>query len=1090
MNKRCVIDIETNGLLSDIIDFTSFPYKKEDNAELWVISILDCETKKITKLIKEEITKERLEKELRPYSTIIGHNIIKFDLVALRLFEVFDYFIGFPGDKDLLFGREVRFIDTIILARLLDPGLPGGHSLDAWGKRIGEFKTDFRQVCIDKGYMKSTDPKGFEFSFFSQEMVDYCDQDVIVGDQLFSYLEAEMSTYPYWNTSVLMEHKLADLAIKRESVGFWFDKDLALELLEDLTNKMEELRDRVNPLLPPKRMGKTESKKYIPPKIQLTKAGEPSKVLLNFAERVGGAVEKEEDFYVFKIEREKYKIPFTTQVKTHVEADIKDLDHVKEYLIHLGWDPTEWAERDLTKDSKKQYLSQEKRKEALDRWFVATMEGKYKEHRLEVLEGKTIEEKYSFLLRRLEKDFPVRIRTSPKVRVGVAKDLCSNLEILGEKVDFAKDFTLFLTYKHRKSTIAGGDIEDMDFDEEAPEKGYLSMYREKDGRIPTPAIEIGANCVVRDTEVITFEGIKKIVDVKLDDEVLTHEGIYARVTDLINNGIKPVYKLTTSKGFTITCTENHPFMTQHGWVKLKDLDKETHILRTYGKKEIWGKHPIFKNYNISSFGRILDKTGKELKGVIREGNYAIVVDLYDGEGNKTRRGVGKIVCETFNGLCPEGLETRHLDGNPFNNNIQNLKFGTSKENSEDINRHRQSRRDRRKTTEKITDQEVEQIREYFKINGYKKGDDTFFSKKYNIGREYFGEIRRGIKRKIHDSYKEDFEEDRIESITYEGEQPTFDITVRKYHSYVANSIVTHNTGRYRHIGVCNVPRASSIYGKEMRSLFGAGNDFVQFGFDFASLEARIQSHYCWHYTDGQALSISLLAEKPNDLHTKTAQNMGVTRDEAKSINYMLMYGGSSTKAQSMLGVSKERADEIVEKFWDSVPSLKEFRDVLEGEWKSNNQEWVSAIDGRKLNVRSRHSLVNLIFQSGGVIAAKFVTILIAKKFENLGLNTDPFKGKPDVMSVIEYHDECQLIADPKLLKFKSFETEEDAKTFVKEWEGEQLSDISFGKRWYVTLPSSISKIIDESIQETVDFLKLNVNLGYAYAVSDTWYGCH
>jgi len=73
---------------------------------------------------------------------------------------------------------------------------------------------------------------------------------------------------------------------------------------------------------------------------------------------------------------------------------------------------------------------------------------------------------------RLREDFPVRLPTSPKVRVGIEKDLCPNLVKLGEKVAFANDFALFLTYKHRKSSIAGGEIEDMDFDLETPNTGF------------------------------------------------------------------------------------------------------------------------------------------------------------------------------------------------------------------------------------------------------------------------------------------------------------------------------------------------------------------------------------------------------------------------------------------------------------------------------------------------------------------------------------------------------------------------------------------------------------------------------------------
>jgi len=76
------------------------------------------------------------------------------------------------------------------------------------------------------------------------------------------------------------------------------------------------------------------------------------------------------------------------------------------------------------------------------------------------------------LLSQLRDDKPVRVPTSPMVRVGVEKELCPNLVKLGDKVSFANDFTLYLTYKHRKSSIAGGDVEDMDFDEETQTQGF------------------------------------------------------------------------------------------------------------------------------------------------------------------------------------------------------------------------------------------------------------------------------------------------------------------------------------------------------------------------------------------------------------------------------------------------------------------------------------------------------------------------------------------------------------------------------------------------------------------------------------------
>ena len=56
-----------------------------------------------------------------------------------------------------------------------------------------------------------------------------------------------------------------------------------------------------------------------------------------------------------------------------------------------------------------------------------------------------------------------------------------------------------------------------------------------------------------------------------------------------------------------------------------------------------------------------------------------VVDL----GRTNTRFVHRLVLETFVGPCPDGMECRHLDGNPLNNQIGNLAWGTRKENHDD-----------------------------------------------------------------------------------------------------------------------------------------------------------------------------------------------------------------------------------------------------------------------------------------------------------------------------------------------------------------------------------------------------------------------
>jgi hypothetical protein len=55
--------------------------------------------------------------------------------------------------------------------------------------------------------------------------------------------------------------------------------------------------------------------------------------------------------------------------------------------------------------------------------------------------------------------------------------------------------------------------------------------------------------------------------------------------------------------------------------------------------------------------------------------------------DRETRKVHRLVLEAFVGPCPEGMCCRHLDGNPLNNRLGNLRWGTGRENWEDKIRH-------------------------------------------------------------------------------------------------------------------------------------------------------------------------------------------------------------------------------------------------------------------------------------------------------------------------------------------------------------------------------------------------------------------
>lgn len=791
MKKRsCVIDIESNDFTDNLLDFSSFPYKFLPEARLWCVVVRDLETGEEWFAELEFVTKEWIKKTLEPFYNIIAHNGIKFDLIQLMLFGVLDYKIGYVGESDTIFGRECRFLDSLILSRLANPDR-GGHSLAVWGKKVGELKDDYRQQCIEQGYILATDPEGEQFKAYNPLMLPYCKQDCKTNAKAFLAIMKEFSGHN-WGDSIQMEHKLADLAIRREFLGFDFDKELADKCVIELNDKLQSLANEVEPQIPPKPLNQGEEKHWTPPKKPLKKNGELSAHMINFLSRVDAKCK--DDGYV--VEGKYYPMDNLNPLKTSVKAEMKDFDHIKSYLIELGWDPIEWSERDMTKDSKKKILSFEKRQVVLDRWWKETMEGKYTEHRLENIketlrmkDSCSDQEVYDKLVDKIKEKWPVRVYTSPKVKVGIEKDLCPNLIKLGDKVSFAKGFSDWLTYRHRRNSISGGSLDEVTG---IPSSGFLSAYREVDGRVPTPSIEIGAS-----------------------------------------------------------------------------------------------------------------------------------------------------------------------------------------------------------------------------------------------------------------------------------------------------------TNRYTHKIVANIARPSSMYGKEMRSLFRAGDGAVFFGFDFSSLENRIQGHYIYKYPGGPAMAESLVAEKPNDSHSLNAIKLGIPRSEVKAFTYAVLYGAAAAKIKKMLGVSLDEAKQLIDDFWEGNPALRDLKKNLEKYWETTSKKFVLGIDGRKIRTRSKHSLLNALFQSGGVIFAKYVTIYLMQEMERQNLCIDPFKGKPDICSMIEYHDEQDMYANPNLFEFKLFDTEDEGKEFIKNWTGGQLSPLTKGKnKYFVTLPSIVSEGIVNSMKIVRAKLNIGVDMGFEYMLGKNWYECH
>ncbi|MEU8829426.1 NUMOD4 motif-containing HNH endonuclease [Streptomyces sp900116325] len=96
------------------------------------------------------------------------------------------------------------------------------------------------------------------------------------------------------------------------------------------------------------------------------------------------------------------------------------------------------------------------------------------------------------------------------------------------------------------------------------------------------------------------------------------------------------------------------------------------------------------NYEVNDLGQVRSRPRRRTKGGILRLKIAKVgypmVSLC-ANGKQESRFVHHLVAEAFLGPRPEGLQVRHLDGNPLNCTISNLAYGTRSENERDKLRH-------------------------------------------------------------------------------------------------------------------------------------------------------------------------------------------------------------------------------------------------------------------------------------------------------------------------------------------------------------------------------------------------------------------
>lgn len=265
---QCIWDIETNGLKPSVI---------------WCL----CAIKDGKMYTLEMPTKEMVEELFSDVTIHIGHNLINYDIPVV--------------ERLLKMSVKGQVVDTLVMSRLYNPQLEGGHSLAAWGERLRFPKGDYH-----------------DWTALTPEMVEYCQQDVRVTERLYQKLSDELA--PFGDDSITLEHQVQSAITRQIADGWLLDQRKAFDLVAQLKEKQNELEETVLHTFKPL---PTFVKEIVP---KYKKNGELSSVGLKF---LG------EDWHIVGGPFSRIDWP---------EFNLGSRQQIGRYLRRFGWKPEKFTE--------------------------------------------------------------------------------------------------------------------------------------------------------------------------------------------------------------------------------------------------------------------------------------------------------------------------------------------------------------------------------------------------------------------------------------------------------------------------------------------------------------------------------------------------------------------------------------------------------------------------------------------------------------------------------------------------------------------------------------------------------------------------
>lgn len=234
--QTLLFDVETDGLLHQLTTMHCISIREFETGRRWTF-------RRNHKMDDLEDGIAMLE----DCETIVGHNIMQFDIEAIKLLW-----------SDFQLHADCIIHDTLVSSRLIFtdqkdkdfrlwrkgklPGeLIGTDKLEAWGYRLdlqkGDYAKEKEAEAKALGITDKEEIRIFVWGTWSQDMEDYCDLDVDVTTAL--YKQIVVLDYPEF--PIEFEHDAHSMAIMIEENGWPFDVKRARLLAEQIEQESEEL---------------------------------------------------------------------------------------------------------------------------------------------------------------------------------------------------------------------------------------------------------------------------------------------------------------------------------------------------------------------------------------------------------------------------------------------------------------------------------------------------------------------------------------------------------------------------------------------------------------------------------------------------------------------------------------------------------------------------------------------------------------------------------------------------------------------------------------------------------------------------------